>query len=159
MATAKSARPAKNAKSDPLDAADDVPSPAPETDRAALRVPDPELDLPGFVKAARAIQALDRAKLMARMKTTAANHERYGSTALRGLRVGFAVLFGRSDRMTPTDLVDEVRGMRVMPDAARLGLFAPERIAFQIGLEDDSDAAMQKITEQLEMLARRHRVV
>jgi hypothetical protein len=138
---------------------DEAPPAAPDIDRVVIRAPDPADDLPGFVAAARLAKGLDRAKLVQRLRTTAENWERYGAPALRGIRIGLAALAHRIDRVPAPALVDEVRGLRELPEAAQLGLYATERVAFALGVESDSKEQLAKIQQQIDLLERRHRTI
>ena len=148
-AGAKSAKPVR----------DEAPAAAPEIDRAAIRAPDPVEDLPGFVAVARLAKSLERGKLVQRLRMTADNWERYGAPALRGLRIGMAALHHRIDRVPPPALVDEIRGARELPEAAQLGLYATERVAYALGVESDSKDQLVKIQQQIDLLERRHRTI
>ncbi|GIL40218.1 hypothetical protein [Roseiterribacter gracilis] len=138
---------------------DEVMTAAPEIDKVAIRAPDPVEDLPGFVAVARLAKSLERGKLVQRLRTTAENWERYGAPALRGLRIGMAALHHRIDRVPPPALVDEIRGSRELPEAAQLGLYATERVAYALGVEGDSKEQLAKIQTQIDLLERRHRTI
>jgi hypothetical protein len=158
MATAKkTAKPTLVKPARPV--RDEAPAPAPEIDKAAIRAPDPSDDLPGFVAVARMVKGLERGKLVQRLRITADNWERYGAPALRGLRIGMAALHHRIDRVPPPALVDEIRGMRELPEAAQLGLYAGERVAYALGIESDSKEQLAKIQQQIDLLERRHRTI
>lgn len=159
MATAKKTAAKQAAAKGPKLVRDEAPPPAPEIDKAVIRAPDPVEDLPGFVAVARLAKSLERGKLVQRLRTTAENWERYGAPALRGLRIGMAALHHRIDRVPPPALVDEIRGVRELPEAAQLGLYATERVAYALGIEGDSKDQLAKIQQQIDLLERRHRTI